>query len=224
MQSLVAVLGLRQVTPRLVPRRPFGVASSASVRPVALAAGSRELAARPRRRRPLRVASSASLRALGVALAILVAGSVAEAAPRPRGELAVTIASSNDASPGVLDAHARQRHAEVVRHALAEMLRRTGTDARHPGVPHRQLNVTIVSWHVVPGGARIEVATELRVVICDAQGKMLAIMTGRARVSIPRDPRAPGGAALAELREQALAEAVGGLTDSLHQQLTLATS
>jgi hypothetical protein len=48
---------------------------------------------------------------------------------------------------------------------------------------------------------------------------MLSIVTGRATVSAPSR-----GAPIAELREQALAEAVGAMSRSLHSQLVRATS
>jgi len=55
-------------------------------------------------------------------------------------------------------------------------------------------------------------------VICDDQGKMLSIVTGRARIS------APGHTRIAELREQAVAEAVGGMMQTLQSQLDRTTS
>ena len=64
-----------------------------------------------------------------------------------------------------------------------------------------------------------DVSAELKVVLCDDHGKMLSIVTGRATVSAPR-----GKVRIAELREQALTEAVGGLTHSLQSQLARAAS
>jgi hypothetical protein len=155
------------------------------------------------------------MRNLAVVLALVVAGSPVAAAPRPSG---VTIASASDTSPGGLDAHARQRHSEIVRRALREALRHSGSRAPHTAIAPRQLDITIVAWRVAPSPRRIDVSIELRVVICDRHGRMLSIVTARARVSSPSP-----GARLAELREQALAEAVGAITQSLQSQLDRAT-
>ena len=158
------------------------------------------------------------MRSLAIVLAIAVTASLASAAPRRRGDTGITILSSSDASPGVLDPHARQRHGEILRRALLAVLHRSGIDARHAGIPGRQIDISITAWRVASAASRIDVSTVLRVVICDDQGKMLSIVTGRARVS------APGQTEIAELREQAVAEAVGGMTRSLQSQLDRATS
>lgn len=159
------------------------------------------------------------MRTLALVAAIAMTGGVAASAPRPRNERGVTIASSGDASPGVLDAHTRQHHGEIVRRALLDALHRSGADVRHAGIGPRQLDVAIVAWHVASTAIRIAVTADLRVVLCDDHGKMLSIMSTRASVSAPS-----GTAALAELREQALTEAVGGMTRSLQSQLDRTTS
>jgi hypothetical protein len=159
------------------------------------------------------------MRALFLVLALSAVGASASAAPRPRSERAVTIASSSDDSPGVLDAHARKRHGEIVRRALQDLLQRSGADVRHAGNEPRQIDVAVVAWRVTQAAAQISVAAELRVVVCDRSGKMLSIVTGRATVFAPTR-----GAAVAELREQALAEAVGAMSRSLHAQLVRTTS
>lgn len=159
------------------------------------------------------------MRTLVLALALSAVGTAASAAPRPRNEHAVTIASSSDDSPGVLDAHARRRHGEIVRRALQDLLQRSGADVRHAGTEPRQIDVAVVAWRVTQAAAQISVAAELRVVVCDGTGKMLSIVTGRATVSAPSR-----GAPITELREQALAEAVGAMSRSLNAQLVRATS
>jgi len=159
------------------------------------------------------------MRTLVLALALSVVGTAASAAPRPRNERIVTIASSSDDSPGVLDAHARKRHSEIVRRALQDLLQRSGADVRHAGSEPRQIDIAVVAWRVTQAGALISVAAELRVVVCDGNGKMLSILTGRATISA-----SSRGAPIAALREQALAEAVGAMSHSLHSQLVRATS
>jgi len=159
------------------------------------------------------------MRAIALAIALSFAGSAASAAPRPRNERAVTIASAIDDSPGVLDAHARRRHGEIVRRAMLDVLQRSGADVRHAGMEPRQIDVAVVGWRVTQAAADLSVGAELRVVVCDAHGLMLSIVTGRATVSAPSR-----GARIAELREQALAEAVGAMSRSLQSQLARATS
>lgn len=151
--------------------------------------------------------------AIIVALALAVAGGVASAAPRSREEHGVTIASASDASPGTLDTSARKRHVEILRQALLAVLRRSGADARLAGTGPRQIDVAVVSWRVTPRRRAADVSAELRLVVCDGHGRMLAILTGRATVSgAPKQ--------IAQLREQALAEAVGGMTRNLELQLS----
>ncbi len=147
---------------------------------------------------------------LAVALGVFGAGE-ASAAPAPLG---VMIASSNDASPGVLDARVRKRHGEIVRRALLDVLHRSGADVRHSGRLPRQIDIAIVAWHIVSTADQIRVSADLRVVLCDGHGRILSIVTGRARLTVPRLR-----ARLPELREQVLAEAVAGMTRSLQSQL-----
>jgi hypothetical protein len=158
------------------------------------------------------------MKLLALAAVLAMTGTQARAAPRPRSERAVTIASSSDVSRAVLDPHTRSRHGAIVRRALLDVLERTGSNVRHPGIPLRQIDVSIVAWRIAPAGRGIDVSTELRVVICDDHGRMLSILVGRARISAPSDTR------LAELREQALTEAVGGMSSSLQSQLARETS
>jgi len=159
------------------------------------------------------------MRALRLVVALICTTGVAVAAPRSHDEAAVRIASSSDESPGVLDAHARKHHGEIVRRALLDVLHRSGADVRHAGMARRQIDAAIVSWDVAPTAGELTVAAALRVVLCDERGKMLSIVTARASVSAPRR-----GARLHELREQALAEAVGSMSRTLQQQLARATS
>ena len=131
----------------------------------------------------------------------------------------MSIASASDDSPGVLDAHARKRHGEIVRRALHDVLQRSGAEVRYAGIGARQIDAAVVGWRVTQNATQVSVSAELRVVVCDEHGKMLAIVTGRASVSSPAR-----GARLAELREEALAEAVGAMRRTLPSQLARATS
>ena len=146
---------------------------------------------------------------------LLLAAALVAATPNlaAAGTLAVMIASSSDTSPGVLDAHARTEHCAIVRRALRDVLRRAGTDVRSTGSGARRLDVAVVAWHVTPAARQTDVAVELRVIVADERGRMRSIVTGRAKVS------AEGSAPLAELREQALAEAIRGIAPTLQAQL-----
>lgn len=152
------------------------------------------------------------MRTLVLAVALATMAHVASAGP----PLGVLIASSNDSSPGMLDARARVQHREIVRRTLLDVLHRSGADVRPPGSGLRRLDVAIVAWHVTPSTDRVDVAVELRVVICDEHGRMLSILTGRGRISAPDRAPLPG------LREQVLAEAIRGMSPSLQSQLVRA--
>jgi hypothetical protein len=167
----------------------------------------------------MRTSRRSALRLIALLVAVIAVAPLATAAPGSRGRPPITIKSASDASPGVLDARTRMRHGQIARRALLDVLRRSGADVRHAGMPLRQLDISIVAWRIAPVRQGIDVSTELRVVICDERGKILSIVTGRARVSAP-DRKAP----LVELREQALAEAVGGMTRSLLPQFARAAS
>jgi hypothetical protein len=177
------------------------------------------------------------MRALVLAAALVGTTSHVVADPRHGAASGITIASS-DQSPGVLDAHERKRHGEIVRRALLDVLEptgglatrrdlaspieRPGTTVRHAGIGGRRIDIAIVAWRVTstgPTGRELSVSTELRAVICDDRGKMLSIVTGRASISVPAR-----SARLAELREQVLAEAIGGMSLSLKSQTRRATS
>jgi hypothetical protein len=113
----------------------------------------------------------------------------------------------------VLDAHARTAHCAIVRRALVDVLRRAGAEVRWTANGARRLDVAVVAWHVTPTADQTDVAVELRVVIGDERGQMRAIVTGRAKVS------APGSPPIAELRAQAIAEAIHGIAPTLQAQL-----
>jgi hypothetical protein len=158
------------------------------------------------------------MRALALIAALIASTSIAVAQPRHAAESGVAIASSSDQSPGVLDAHARKRHGEIVRRALLDVLHRSGTSVRHAGAGARKIDIAIVAWRVAPVAGELWVSVELRAVLCDERGRMLSIVTGRASMSAPARARLPA------VREQVLAEAVAGMSRSLQSQVGRATS
>jgi hypothetical protein len=152
------------------------------------------------------------MRSLAVVL-VAALGLVAPRAVEAQPSLAVMIASSSDSSPGTLDAHARGQHGEIVRRALRDVLRRAGTEVRLVAAGVRRLDVAVVGWKISSAARQTDVSVELRVIVVDEHGRMISILTGRAKLS------ASGTAPLAELREQAIAEAVRGMSPALTAQL-----
>lgn len=156
--------------------------------------------------------------ALALIVALIAPASIAVAQPRHAAASGAAIASSSDQSPGVLDAHARKRHGEIVRRALLDVLHRSGTNLRHAGAGAHKIDIAVVAWRVVPAGRELSMSVELRAVVCDERGRILAIVIGRASMSAPARARLPA------LREQLLAEAVAGMSRSLQSQVGRATS
>ncbi|HEY0195528.1 MAG TPA: hypothetical protein VGC42_30650 [Kofleriaceae bacterium] len=143
------------------------------------------------------------------AFAVTAAPSVVGAQP----SVAVMIASSSDSSPGTLDAHARGQHGQIVRQALHDVLRRTGAEVRLMASGVRRLDVAVTGWKIATLARQIDVAVEMRVIVVDQHGRMLSILTGRAKIT------AAEATPLAELRAQAIAEAIRGMTPALQAQL-----
>lgn len=143
------------------------------------------------------------------AIGLVVAPHVAGAQPT----VAVMISSTVDHSPGQLDARVRGQHGEIARRTLRDVLRRSGADVRLAAIGARKLDVSVVKWKIAPSGPQLDVTVELRVIVADEHGRMLSILTGRAKVS------APGETPIAQLREEAIAEAVRGMTPALQAQL-----
>ena len=120
--------------------------------------------------------------------------------------------TARDSSPAQLDVRARKLHGQIARRAATESLYRTGIDVRRAGTATHQLDVSIINWHVASAGGRADVTAEIRIVLCDHQGKMLSIVNGKATIS-GNDTR------LAELRQQAIAQGVGHLVARLGSQI-----
>ena len=117
-----------------------------------------------------------------------------------------------DSSPDRLDVHARKLHGQIARRAAIETLHRGGIAARRAGTAARQLDVSVIHWRVASTGSRTDVTAEIRVVLCDHNGRMLSIVNGKATAS-------GLSAQLTLLREQAIAEGVGHLVGKLGAQL-----
>jgi hypothetical protein len=142
-----------------------------------------------------------------ILLCALVAGAAVAAPAR-----GVSVMTACDASPERLDAGARELHGRIARRAATETLHRHGIGARRMGPVDRQLDVTVIRWRVVRAGGRADVTAEIRVVLCDGDGRMLSIANGKATAS-------GLDGELAALREQAIAAGVGDLVARLGPQL-----
>jgi hypothetical protein len=129
----------------------------------------------------------------------------------------VSVMTASDSSPEHLDVRARQRHGQIARRAANETLHRSGIDARHGGGAAHQLDVSVTRWRVASAGGRTDVTAEIRIVLCDDKGRMLAIVHGKATISGDH-------AQIASLREQAIAAGVGHLVATLRPQIARASA
>jgi hypothetical protein len=145
------------------------------------------------------------VRAIAIIVACVLAGGVATA----DGINVAIVASACDSSPGHLDAQTRKHHGEIARRALTTSLHDNHVEISRPA----QLDVSVISWAVSTAGSRTEVTAEVRIVICDGHGRMKSIVHGKATVTAYH-------ARVAQLREQAIGEAVGGLSPQLRTQLS----
>ena len=134
-------------------------------------------------------------------------------------DLYVTINSSADDSPGLLDKTTRKVHAEIVRQSLldqckgaanvtsdASIAQRWGLDARH-------IDLSVVKIDVSSAGPFVEIEAQLRLAISDGHGRMLSFLSGGAKVQVPR--RAFDAKNLPTLRREALENAMRGMFDKL---------
>ncbi len=135
----------------------------------------------------------------------------AGAEPGTRG---VSVMSASDSSPGRLDARTRTLHGQIARRAATDTLHRSGIAARSGGGA-RQLDVTVVGWRVASADGRADVTAEIRIVLCDGDGRMLSVVNGKATIR-GHDSQ------LADLRRQVIAEGVGHLVARLGPQIARA--
>jgi hypothetical protein len=142
------------------------------------------------------------------------------AASRP--ELYVAIASAIDASAPTLEVAARKANAELVRSTLGIALGATprltnvASEARRFHLDGRRLDVSVVRIDVADDGATGAVTAELRAMISDDSGKMLAVVTSCARVEV-RSARL--ARSLPALRDRVLREAAEDLSGRIRARL-----
>lgn len=140
-----------------------------------------------------------------------------------RPELYVLINTSTDDSSKKLDEKTRKSHGEIVRVAMAAALKTSpaisgnAADLEKYGLTARNLDLSVVTLEAKAVGNTMEIDAQLRLAISDKQGKMLAFVSGGAKVSVPK--RTFETKQLPDLRREALEGAVKGLFDKLLDHL-----
>ena len=154
-----------------------------------------------------------------IALLLVLLSGIARADSQVgRPQVVVTIASSHDDSPGDQDASARDANRETIRQALLGALRSSPqlTSVAQQGVEARRVDLSVVALHAVEGAHGVELSTELRVVISDASGKILSVVTGGAKAEVSRHAF---GSRLPAIRMQLLQDAMQGMFAPLRAHL-----
>ena len=134
-------------------------------------------------------------------------------------EIYLRINSSADDSPGKPDKIARKRHAEIVKRVLAEqckaqpLITMVPADGQRWGLTARHIDLSVTKLDATRVGAYTEVDAQLRLAISDDSGKMLAFLSGGAKVQVPSDKFDP--AYLPSLRKEALENAMRGMFGKL---------
>lgn len=154
-----------------------------------------------------------------IALLLVLLSRIALADPQvSRPQVVVTIASSHDESPDDQDAAARDANRETIRQALLVALRSSPqlTSVTQQGVEARRVDLSIVALHATPGEHGVELSAELKVVISDANGKILSVVTGGAKAEVSRHAF---GSRLPAIKKQLLQDAMQGMFDPLRLHL-----
>ena len=143
-------------------------------------------------------------------------------------DLYVLVKSCNDDSPGRADKKTRATHADLLRAvmtselAAAPLVTSTATVAKRLSLRPRAVDASVVKMDLRAKGRYLELEAELRLVISDDSGKMLSMLTGGAKVSVPR--KGFNWSYLPQLRKDAIESAVRGLFGKLlvHLRSTVA--
>jgi hypothetical protein len=128
----------------------------------------------------------------------------------------VTIASVTDDS-GETDADVRVRHTDTVSGAIGPAVAAIDAEFQRLGLEARQLDISITRFDLTHDDARYYLTTELRVVISDAQGRMLTLQSSCATVEVSARIFRPER--LEKMRREALDNASAGLAESLRARL-----
>jgi hypothetical protein len=140
-------------------------------------------------------------------------------AVRPRPDLYVVLKSSNDESPGPRDDRSRVKNAQVGRTALETALLRNPSvtsapiDAQRYGLDPQQVDLAITRLEQRVEGPLVEVEAEIRLSIVDKHGRMRSLLSGGAKVQVPR--HSFSARYLPQMRRDAIENAVKGIFDNL---------
>jgi len=149
-------------------------------------------------------------------LLVLLSGIARADVARP--QVVVTIASSHDESPESEDQAVRDANRETIRQALLAALRSSPqlTSVAQAGALARRVDLSVVALHATESAHGVELSTELKVVISDASGKILSIVTGGAKAEVSRHAF---GSRLPAIRMQLLQDAMQGMFAPLRRHL-----
>lgn len=139
--------------------------------------------------------------------------------PAPRADqIHVMLKSASDKSEGA-PTTVRQTRARRMRSLMVDQIERSHdvmlvpSVSAYPSIDPYGIDLTVVKLDQVERGANIEVECEIRVAISTREGKMLSVLTGGAKVQVPR----------ATFREQFLpqlrGEALEGAVRSVHRDM-----
>ena len=152
-------------------------------------------------------------------VAALVATRVATAAPATP-EAFITIASTHSSAS---DDATRDSDVAALRHALDGALAHTpqltlrADEARKLGLAERRIDVTLAALDVAPAIGHVALCAELRIVVSDARGKLLAQVATTATLDVPDHAYRAGH--LEALRKRVLSEAADGIVRPLRVRL-----
>ena len=154
---------------------------------------------------------------------VLLAIAVSVNAHADNPQIVVAVASAHDVSTETEDAATRATNRETIREALLAAVEASSdlSTVARPGVPARSVDLSIVSLHASECDRGVTLETELKIVISDATGKLLSVVTGRARAEVSR---AVFAARRRAVRKQLLEDAVQGLFAPLHAHLLRAAT
>ncbi len=156
------------------------------------------------------------MRIIVLVMVLLASGSAR--ADGNNAQIAIAIASSHDESPGDRNPAERDANRETIRQALLAQLKSSPglTSVALRGIESRRVDLSVVALDVVEGAHGMELRAALRIVISDATGKILAVVTGGARAEMPRHTY---GSRLRSLEKQLLEDAMQGLFGPLRTHL-----
>lgn len=147
-----------------------------------------------------------------VMLAVAALGSNARAEPAK----IVTVASVSDVS-GETDPDWREHDVELVSTSIAPPVAAIDAEARRLELEARQLDVSIARIDVTQEDGKVHVTAEIRVVISDADGRMLSLLSSCASVEVSATAYRPSR--LARMRDRALEDASAGIAESVRAKL-----